>query len=960
MRCLTYFPLLAVLLLSMTLLGDGPGSPYQFLSPMPGSENNTRESTIIIRHGDVIDPTCLSVGDLVTVRGSLSGTVAGDIVLSSDTRTVIFKPHGRFQPGETVTVTIGTGFRSSAGRALPRHDFSFRITEFAEMPNPLDYLPEAMDGVAPRRAAFRDIDPEALTGDMPAMTVTVHDSAAVADGYIFLAVAADVPGIGYYLMMLENDGTPFFARELMDDYAYDFKVQANGQLSYAQFLEHHSYTGGGNVIHMVMDNSFAIVDSFQMGNGYIAEAHDFEILPNGHALLIGYYLTRVDMSRIVPGGYPNALVSGGIIQELDADRNVVFQWRSWDHYDFATYPINSRFATRPIVSEFHLNTINLDRDGHIITATPRWVKKINRQTGEIIWRLGDFDNDFAFVGVDSATGIDYVGGHRFHRLANDNFLLYDNGNRQGTATSQVHEFTLDEQALTAELMWTWAPDTLISAWHRGNAERLPNGNTGIGWGGALGGDRIPAYTEVAPDGRKVYEINFDNPAVESYRAFRLPFPDGQPSADVTITEVAPGSSYDFVDGPDNDTGIRVRINSLGGSGYNELTVEQHDYAPGDPEFPGRAPRAFPSRMVMRQFNISSIDADVMFDVDDWAIRDPGAVIVYRREFEGQGLFIPLATTYNPATRKVIAATDRFGEFILTTPDLDAMVFSPWLIAPADSGTVNQELPVQFEWTPVGFAERYDLQVATDAGFTALVVDESGLSEAIYTLATVAPGTDYWWRARTTNAAGTSDWSAARRFTAVAPFVAVTSPDGGEEFQRGLEYFLEWTDNLAGEVVLELFRGTVPTAVIDTVESSGAFLWEVPFDLAVGSDYYLKVRGVDTGSPEDLSDAPFAIIDSVTAIGDVPAVPVNAFVLHPNYPNPFNPSTTVRFDLPVAVRTTLGVYNILGQRVALLVDGAMPAGRHAVTWDAGTRPSGVYFLRLEAGEYRTVRKVLLAR
>ena len=74
----------------------------------------------------------------------------------------------------------------------------------------------------------------------------------------------------------------------------------------------------------MMDSSYTIIDNFQMGNGYIADSHEFQLLPNGNVMMLTYDLQSVDMSQVVPGGHPGALVAGSVIQELDADKNVVF------------------------------------------------------------------------------------------------------------------------------------------------------------------------------------------------------------------------------------------------------------------------------------------------------------------------------------------------------------------------------------------------------------------------------------------------------------------------------------------------------------------------------------------------------------------------------------------------------------------------------------------------------------
>lgn len=90
--------------------------------------------------------------------------------------------------------------------------------------------------------------------------------------------------------------------------------------------------------------------------------------------------------------------------------------------------------------------------------------------------------------------------------------------------------------------------------------------------------------------------------------------------------------------------------------------------------------------------------------------------------------------------------------------------------------------------------------------------------------------------------------------------------------------------------------------------------------------------------------------------DVPT----SFALHPAYPNPFSPSTTIRFDVPEAAEVRLMVYDTLGRAVEELSNKNQAPGTYAVTWEPRTVPSGVYFVRMEAGAFSATIQVLLLK
>ena len=98
-----------------------------------------------------------------------------------------------------------------------------------------------------------------------------------------------------------------------------------------------------------------------------------------------------------------------------------------------------------------------------------------------------------------------------------------------------------------------------------------------------------------------------------------------------------------------------------------------------------------------------------------------------------------------------------------------------------------------------------------------------------------------------------------------------------------------------------------------------------------------------------------IVDA-KALNEIP----RRYTLEQNYPNPFNPITTIRYGIPEPVRVRLEVYNTIGQRIKVLVEEEKQAGYHQVIFDANDLASGIYFYRLQAGNYTTMKRAVLLR
>jgi hypothetical protein len=163
----------------------------------------------------------------------------------------------------------------------------------------------------------------------------------------------------------------------------------------------------------------------------------------------------------------------------------------------------------------------------------------------------------------------------------------------------------------------------------------------------------------------------------------------------------------------------------------------------------------------------------------------------------------------------------------------------------------------------------------------------------------------------------------------------------------------------GEVVM--FLGEAESDTFEyNIESDGSF--EIDSTLgAISMDgrYFFNIElGDEDGVAYGLGirgEEPSLSVENILT-DQTPA----SFVLEQNFPNPFNPSTIINYELRMTNDVKLSVYNLLGQKITTLVSGKQSAGRYQVEWDATGFASGVYYYSLEAGDSRSVRKMVLVR
>ncbi len=972
MKKLNYFLFVAVLLFSNSFIFS---QSFVYISPKNNSMLVSLSTNIILKSSDIIDPASLSQNEF-SVSGIVSGEHKGSVKLSDDNKTILFIPAAPFSANEGVSVNVNKGIKSIDGAALPAVAIYFKTTPLSKTINinPLTLMSgESLNQPASVNKIYKSIAKTSETDTTTPPTfpvITVNTSNNPASGNIFLANDAFIPStqFGNFVMILNNDGSAAKYKNTGTTESMDFTVQPNGQLSYAQLISANTINSSDLMVAVrwiVMDTSFTPVDTFQCGNGYasVTDVHDFLLLPNGHALVFASDPELVDMSQF--GGSPNATVIGAVIQELDASKNVVFQWRSWDYL-----PITDSYMdlTTSTVDLFHGNSLEVDVNGNILFSMRHTssVIKVDRQTGNVDWILGGKRNQFNFYNEHQSNYPNYFSfQHDVKEIPDSNgyITIFDNGNQHPTPYSRAVEYKLDEQNLTATLVWEYTHTPVIYSTAMGSVQRLSNGNTLIGWGYAslLG---LPAVTEIHSDLSTALEFHIPGGQI-SYRAYKFPWVSQIPEAKVTpLGGILQGNTYKF-NKLDDTTGITIKFDSLNTLLYANATVSSYNYAPVNPAFNTEAPI-----MVSNYFNISSgmsfnyYLGEVQVNLYNYpAVTNPKATVVYARS-NSDNNFIPLPTSYNSAKDEITFTTSTLGDFAFGIPQVDSL-YSPVQITPKDSQFVFQSAPVELVWGTRGIVQKYHLQVSSNASFSGLVVDNSSLDSTSFILGSVNNNSTYYWRVNNTNAAGTSAWSNTEIFNTAPAFIKMLSPNGGEKFYLDSTYIIRWESNINDTVNIKLMEGNNIASVIgDTiVAGTNAYQWQVPSNLKQDSSYIIIVSGI-TNDLYGSSNSAFTISPYVTGIKSVNNT-VKSYQLFQNYPNPFNPSTVINYSIPEESHVRIDVFNVIGQRVSTLVNSSQKSGNYSISWNASDLASGVYFYSIRASDnsgktFFSVKKTMLLK
>ncbi|MEJ2051863.1 MAG: T9SS type A sorting domain-containing protein, partial [Calditrichota bacterium] len=256
------------------------------------------------------------------------------------------------------------------------------------------------------------------------------------------------------------------------------------------------------------------------------------------------------------------------------------------------------------------------------------------------------------------------------------------------------------------------------------------------------------------------------------------------------------------------------------------------------------------------------------------------------------------------------------------------------------------------WKKVEYADIYRVQISRLLTFSPLAASGT-TSDTVRTLSGLVEGQKYYWRVRAENIAGPGPWSDTLDFT-----IIVAPTDLALEISGPNEITLNWTDNSAVEDGYVIERKQSPDTiytVLDTLKGSGNEYTDT--NLEQGLTYTYRVKAYKDSAESDYSnEASLILVGIKEQQNEIPT----KYSIDQNYPNPFNPTTKIKFALPKSAPTKIIIYDLLGREIQTLINKELEAGYHDIDLDASNLTSGIYFYRIQSGEFVSTKKMMLMK
>lgn len=274
-----------------------------------------------------------------------------------------------------------------------------------------------------------------------------------------------------------------------------------------------------------------------------------------------------------------------------------------------------------------------------------------------------------------------------------------------------------------------------------------------------------------------------------------------------------------------------------------------------------------------------------------------------------------------------------------------------------------QIPIQVElkWQGDKYTHFYHLQISNDSNFSSLIVNRQVIKDTFYLFTTSAGEKNYYWRVKACNQDSMSSFTKTYSFITGYPSIPVLLYPAHGTLNVPLNVDLKWKKNpVATKYRLQVdnynaFKTDPGYGIlIDTVISDTSFALT---NLASKKNYFWRVKAINSLGESDWCKS-FGF-QTMSATGKENSYVYN-YELYQNYPNPFNPTTNIQFSLAKSGNVTISLFNVLGEKIKTIYDKYTDVGIYKIVFDGSELPSGIYFYKIEAGNFVKVKKMILLK
>ena len=352
----------------------------------------------------------------------------------------------------------------------------------------------------------------------PIVTVSAGPATDASEGLIFLT-----PGNGAGVdgpLIVDPSGEPVWVGPDSKTTVVGLSVVSLDGAPALCWWEGDNNNGIGSGAYVFADAGYREIRRLSGAAGAKVDLHELLLTTSGSAIVFVAVPLKEQRATGRPLPWP---VMDCVVQEVDLTSGALrFEWHSADHIDPEESYADPPTKADAVYDYIHANAIEVDADGNLLVSARNTsaIYKVDRRSGDVIWRMGGKRSDFA-IAPEAAFGWQ----HDVRRRPDGTITLFDNAH--GSADdktghpSRALVIQVDERAKTVALVREYPHPTPLIASSQGNVQLLPSGELFVGWGST------PWFTQFRPDGETVFDATFPA-SKQSYRSLRFPW-SGRPT-----------------------------------------------------------------------------------------------------------------------------------------------------------------------------------------------------------------------------------------------------------------------------------------------------------------------------------------------------------------------------------------------------------------------------------------------